>query len=233
MKTKNKWIMGSSLALFAGQVVGTWLLNRKPQVQENTETTFNLNKDFPTIHPSSYIHPQASVMGQVHVGERVFVGPFASIRGDEGLKIHIGSHSNVQDGVILHGLKNFDHGGNITENTVFVEDEPFSIHIGERVTLAHQSQVHGPSRIESEVFVMMQALVFNSYVQEGAVLEPGCRVIGVTIPHGRYVSAGRIITKQEEANRLPEITPEYQYYQFNQKITDVNQELVTGYRRQQ
>ncbi|RXT05250.1 carbonic anhydrase [Ammoniphilus sp. CFH 90114] len=232
MKAKNKWIVGSSIALFAGQLVGSWLLNKNKNIQENTETTFNLNKDYPTIHPSSYIHPHASVIGQVHIGQTVFIAPFVSIRGDEGLKIHIGNRSNVQDGVVVHGLKNFEYGGNIGQNSVFVDDEPYSVHIGERVTLAHQSQVHGPTRVEQDVFIGMQALVFNSYIEEGAVLEPGCRVIDVTIPKNRYVSAGRIITNQAEADRLPEITPDYRYYNFNQRVTDVNQELASGYRGQ-
>ncbi|MEW9670261.1 carbonic anhydrase [Ammoniphilus sp. 3BR4] len=233
MKSKSKWIVGSSLALFAGQVVGSWLLNNKKNVQENTETSFNLIKDYPTIHPTSFLHPQSSVIGQVHIGEQVFIAPFASIRGDEGLKILIGNRTSVQDGAVLHGLKNFEYGSNITQNSVFVKDEPFSIYIGERVTLAHQCQVHGPARIDQDVFVGMQSLVFNSYIHEGAVLEPGCRVIDVTIPKQRYVSAGRIITRQEEADRLPEITPDYRYYQFNQKVTDVNQELAFAYRSQQ
>jgi carbonic anhydrase/acetyltransferase-like protein (isoleucine patch superfamily) len=229
---KIKWMIGSSLLLFTGQLAAKWLSNQSKNVEVNAETTFNIHKDYPTIHPTAYVHPMASIIGQVHIGEKIFVAPFVSIRGDEGLRIEIGNGSNIQDGVVMHGLKNFEFGTNITQNSVFAKGDIFSIRVGSNVTLAHQSQVHGPSRIDDDVFIGMQCLVFNAYVQEGVVLEPGSKVIGVTIPQNRYVEAGLVITKQEQADELPMITPAYQYYGFNQKVTRTNRELAFGYRRQ-
>jgi carbonic anhydrase/acetyltransferase-like protein (isoleucine patch superfamily) len=231
MKIKNKLIIGSSLALVAGKVLNKLLYPQKNHISPNTRTTFNIGIDSPTVNPTAFVHPMASIIGQVHIGKEVFVAPFASIRGDEGLRIDIGDHCNVQDGVVLHGIKNFEYGSNIVQNCVFAENDTFSIYIGERVSLAHQCQVHGPCRIDSNVFIGMQCLVFDSYVQEGVILEPGSKVIGVTISKNRYVSAGQVITNQEEADRLPEITPGYRYYDFNRKMIGVNKELTKGYRR--
>jgi UDP-3-O-[3-hydroxymyristoyl] glucosamine N-acyltransferase len=39
----------------------------------------------PVVHPSSFIHPQAAVTGNVIIGKNVYVGPGAAIRGDWGV----------------------------------------------------------------------------------------------------------------------------------------------------
>ena len=38
----------------------------------------------PVVHESAYVHPQATVTGQVIIGKNVYVGPGAAIRGDFG-----------------------------------------------------------------------------------------------------------------------------------------------------
>lgn len=229
MKTSNKLIIGWTVSSILGRVLEKAFI--KNNISPNTETTFNFEADRPTVDSSAYIHPYASVMGSVDIGKEIFVGPYASIRGDEGLKIHLGNFSNVQDGVILHGLKNFEYKSMVVENSVFKDNVPYSIYIGEEVTLAPQSQVHGPCRIDSNVFIGMQCFAFDSYIEENVVLEPGSKVIGVTIPKNSYVAAGRIITSQVEADQLPKITPQYRYYDFNKKIVINNRELVLGYKR--
>ncbi|MFZ5989632.1 MAG: carbonic anhydrase [Bacillota bacterium] len=207
--------------------------NNNQNISYNTETEFNKNIDFPSVDTTAYIHPKASVMGQVKIGREVFIAPFASIRGDEGLRIYIGDHCNIQDGAVLHGLKNFHLGENIVDRSIFIDGEPYSIYIDNRVTMAHQCQIHGPAHIDSDVFIGMQAFVYNSIVNEGAVLEPGSKVMGVVVPKGRYVKAGQIINSQEEADALPQITPDYKFKGFNQKVIDVNIELARGYKSNQ
>lgn len=234
MKFVDKFVIGSSLAILASQVINKALFEKDDgdEVSPNVQTTFNIEADEPSIHHTAFVHPRACVIGQVSLGKDVFVGPFSSIRGDEGLRIHIGQHSNVQDGAILHGLKNFDQGKMIHKNAVTVKNQIYSIYIDENVSITHQSHIHGPARVDSNVFIGMQALVFDSYIQEGAVLEPGCKVIGVMIPENRYVPAGQVITSQLEADTLPEITPEYPYSGMNQKVTEVNIELAKGYQKE-
>ncbi|MDZ5473769.1 carbonic anhydrase [Bacillus sp. 31A1R] len=231
MKTSNKLMIGLTITSIVGKVIEKMMV--KDNVRTNTQTSFNKKVDTPMVKPSTYIHHHASVIGSVNIMENVFVGPFSSIRGDEGLRIHIGSRSNIQDGVVIHGIKNYDQGSIVSENNVFEKDNPYSVYVGENVSIAHQSQIHGPSKVSNNVFVGMQALVFKAIIEENVILEPGCKVIGVTIPKNRYVSAGRVITKQEEADQLPEITPEYNYFGFNPKVVAVNLELVNGYKKEE
>lgn len=55
----------------------------------------------PTIHPSAFIHPEAVIIGNVHIGEESSVWPCAVLRGDEG-EIRIGDRTSIQDGSVLH-----------------------------------------------------------------------------------------------------------------------------------
>ena len=55
----------------------------------------------PVIHPSAFIHPQATVTGNVIIGQKVYVGPGAAIRGDFG-KIIIEDGCNVQENCTIH-----------------------------------------------------------------------------------------------------------------------------------
>lgn len=55
----------------------------------------------PVVHPSSFIHPQAAVTGNVVIGKNVYAGPGAAIRGDWG-GIIIEDGCNVQENCIIH-----------------------------------------------------------------------------------------------------------------------------------
>ncbi|WP_305064216.1 hypothetical protein [Methanococcoides sp.] len=84
-----------------------------PENIEHTPlTSWNPEMKAPSIDDTAYIHPQAIVIGDVTIGKRVMVSPFVSIRADEGSPIHIDDDSNVQDGVIMHGMKTIDIKGN-------------------------------------------------------------------------------------------------------------------------
>lgn len=55
----------------------------------------------PVIHESAYIHQTASVIGNVHIGKDVYVGPGAAIRGDWG-EIIIEDGCNIQENCVIH-----------------------------------------------------------------------------------------------------------------------------------
>ena len=112
-------------------------------------------------------------IGHVEIGRRVYLAPFSSVRGAEGQPIHIGNESNVQDGVVIHALETVAYGKPVWKNTYAVYGQRYAVYIGDRVSLAHQSHVHGPAYIEDDVFVGMQAMVFMSHVGRGTVIEPG------------------------------------------------------------
>lgn len=205
-----------------GVILGGW-------TGPNTPTSFNETVDTPRFPKTTFVHPMSTLTGNVTLGERVYVAPSASVRGDEGQPIYIGDESNVQDGVVLHGLETEEDGVPIEKNLVTVHGKKYSVHVGKRVSMAHQSQVHGPARVRDGTFVGMQALVFKADVGEGCVLEPGAKVIGVKIEAGRYVPAGMVVNRQELADGLPKITEDYAFRSLNEAVVHVNSEFADGY----
>ncbi|UCE10277.1 MAG: gamma carbonic anhydrase family protein [Candidatus Thorarchaeota archaeon] len=114
-------------------------------------TVYAFGEYTPEIAETAYIHPQASVIGDVKIGERVFVAPMASIRGDRG-RIEIGDESNIQDGAVIHS-----ESGIVTW-------------IGRRVNIGHNASIHS-ERIEDFGAVGMGAvLMVGSVVAEGALI---------------------------------------------------------------
>jgi carbonic anhydrase len=204
--------------------------NEALNIRANPVTPWNPEPIEPIIDPTAYIHPQASVIGYVTIGAGVMVSPMASVRSDEGMPIFVGDESNIQDGVILHALETIDEEGEpIEKNQVEVDGEKYAVYVGERVSLAHQSQVHGPAYVGNDTFIGMQALVFKAKVGNNCVLEPTSAAIGVTIPDGRYVPAGTVVTSQAEADKLPEVTDDYAYEHTNEGVVYVNVNLAEGY----
>jgi carbonic anhydrase/acetyltransferase-like protein (isoleucine patch superfamily) len=195
----------------------------------NVLTDFNPDVDAPLVHELAYIDPMANVVGAVEIGKRVYVAPFASIRGDLGQPIHVGHGSNLQDGVVIHALQTFAQGGPVAAHTYEVEGRAYAVYVGNRVSLAHQSQIHGPAWIEDDVFVGMQSLVFKAHVGAGCVIEPASTVIGVDIPAGRYIPAGSVITHQSAADQLPTITDSYALHDLNVSVVQINLDFAAAY----
>src|SRR4051794_41196755 len=82
----------------------------------------------PVIHETAFIHPNATVTGDVVIGRDVYIGPGAAIRGDWG-GVVIGDGCNVQESCVIHMFP-----GTI----VTLED---SVHMG------HGSIVHGDASV--------------------------------------------------------------------------------------
>ena len=204
--------------------------NQVSNIRANPVTPWNPEPTEPVIDPTAYIHPPASVIGDVTIGASVMVSPMASVRSDEGMPIFVGDESNIQDGVVLHALETIDEEGEpVEKNQVEVDGEIYAVYVGERVSLAHQSQVHGPAYVGNDTFIGMQALVFKANVGNNCVLEPTSAAIGVTIPDGRYIPAGTVVTSQAEADQLPEVTDNYAYRHTNEGVVYVNVNLAEGY----
>jgi len=62
---------------------------------------YQFREFIPVVHPSSFIHPQAAVTGNVIIGKNVYVGPGAAIRGDWG-QVIIEDGCNVQENCTIH-----------------------------------------------------------------------------------------------------------------------------------
>jgi len=93
-------------------------------------------------------------------------------------------------------------------------------------------QIHGPAVVGDDTFVGMKSLVFKASVGKGCVVEPGCIVMGVSVPDGRYVPAGTVLNSQEKANGLPAITDDYPLKSLNKGVVHVNTSLAKAYLKQ-
>jgi len=198
-------------------------------IGKNVKTDFSSNVCDPVVDPSAFVHPLGLVIGNVTIGKNVFVAPFAAVRGDEGQPLHVGDDSNVQDGVVIHALETEEHGKPLEKNQVEVGGKKYAVYVGNRVSLAHQVQIHGPAYVLDDSFVGMQVLVFRARVGKGCVVEPGCILMGVSVPDGRYVPAGTVLKDQAAADKLPAITDDYPLKSLNKGVVHVNTSLAKGY----
>ncbi len=58
----------------------------------------------PRVHPEAYVHPQATVIGNVTIGAGSTVWPQTVLRGDYGY-IEIGERTSIQDGSVIHATQ--------------------------------------------------------------------------------------------------------------------------------
>jgi carbon dioxide concentrating mechanism protein CcmM len=173
----------------------------------------------PTIHPSAYVHSFSNLIGDVRVGAQVLIAPGTSIRADEGSPFYIGDGSNIQDGVVIHGLE---------QGRVIGEDgQPYSVWIGKNTSIAHMALIHGPAYIGNNCFIGFRSTVFNARVGDGCIIMLHCLIQDVEIPPGKYVRSGSIITNQAEADRLPDVQDSDA--KFAQHVIGINQALLEGY----
>ncbi|MEM7338637.1 MAG: gamma carbonic anhydrase family protein [Actinomycetota bacterium] len=61
----------------------------------------------PTIHPSAFVHPDATIIGSVEIGAEASIWPQAVLRGDDG-RIVVGERTSIQDGSVLHCTAELD-----------------------------------------------------------------------------------------------------------------------------
>ena len=62
---------------------------------------YALGDRVPDIHPDAYVHPDATVIGDVRIGAGSTVWPGAVLRGDYGT-ITVGERTSIQDGTVVH-----------------------------------------------------------------------------------------------------------------------------------
>ena len=63
---------------------------------------YKFEKKIPKISKTSYIHPQAAIIGDVEIGDDCFIGAGAVLRGDFG-KIRVGRGTSIQENCVIHG----------------------------------------------------------------------------------------------------------------------------------
>jgi sulfate permease, SulP family len=177
-------------------------------------------RERPLVAQSAFVHPAATVIGRVVLGEHVHIAADTSVRADEGSPFHIGANTNVQDGVVMHALK---------DKRVMVAGEPWAIYVGKNVSLAHDALVHGPCYIGDETFVGFKAVVHDSVVGAHCFIGIGAVVVGVEIPDGRFVPHGTIVDSADAVDKLPPVSEMHK--EFNEDVVEVNRGLAVAYHR--
>ena len=183
-------------------------------------TPWDDDQDKPIIAASAYVHPQCSLIGDVYLGDNVIVAPNTSIRADEGAPFHIGANTNIQDGVVIHGLE---------QGRVFGDDQKaYSVWIGHDTCITHMALIHGPAYVGNECFIGFRSTVFNAHVGHGCIVMMHALIENVEVPAGKYVPSGAVITTQQAADRLPDAKESDRA--FSHHVVEINQALRTGYR---
>ena len=111
---------------------------------------YKFEDKFPKIAKTSYVHPQAVIIGDVEIGQGCFIGAGAVLRGDFG-EIRIGRGTSIQENCVIHA------GGKET------------VSVGSNVIIAHGAILHDVT-IKSYVLVGMGSILMTGAFCEDHVM---------------------------------------------------------------
>jgi phenylacetic acid degradation protein/carnitine operon protein CaiE len=132
---------------------------------------YEFNGFKPVIKPSSFIHPQASVTGNVIIGENVYVGPGAAIRGDWGQII-------IEDGC------------NIQENCTIHMFPGTTVHLKKGAHVGHGAIIHGAILEENCLIGMNSVIMDDVVIGKESIIGALCFVSANTIISERSLVVG-------------------------------------------
>ncbi|MGR3812253.1 gamma carbonic anhydrase family protein [Jiulongibacter sp. NS-SX5] len=126
----------------------------------------------PQIPESCWLAPNATVVGQVEMGEDCTVWFNAVVRGDVNA-IKMGNRVNIQDGAVVH--------------CTYQKTQTI---IGNNVSIAHNAIVHG-CQIEDEALIGMGAIVMDgAQIGKNSIIGAGAIVTQNTIVPPNTIWAG-------------------------------------------
>lgn len=133
---------------------------------------FPVNDKHPQMGENCFIAPNATIVGEVTMGNECSVWFNAVIRGDVN-KITLGNKVNVQDGAIIHCT--YQKCGTI---------------VGNNVSIGHNAIVHG-CVINENVLVGMGAIIMdNAQIGSNSIIAAGAVVLENTIVEPGSIYAG-------------------------------------------
>jgi carbonic anhydrase/acetyltransferase-like protein (isoleucine patch superfamily) len=160
-------------------------------------------KRFPKVSDKAFIAQNASVIGNVEIGEHSSVWFSAVLRGDCE-SIAVGKNSNIQDNCVVHA------------------DPEGRVIIGDNVTIGHCAIVHGCA-IRDNVLVGMNATILNdaeigsySIVGAGALVTQGKKfqerslILGVPAKVARELSEAEVESIKRSAEEYCLLAKKYQ-----------------------
>jgi carbonic anhydrase/acetyltransferase-like protein (isoleucine patch superfamily) len=129
----------------------------------------------PRLAAGAWVHPRATVIGEVSLGADTSVWPGSVIRGDVN-SISIGDATNIQDGSVLH----------VSHKTP-ANPAGGPLVIGARVTVGHTVILHACT-IEDECLIGMGSIVLDRAVIQKHVLLGA----GSLVPEGKVLESGHL-----------------------------------------
>jgi phenylacetic acid degradation protein len=152
----------------------------------------------PVVHPDAYVHPSAVLIGDVHVGAGVYIGPSASLRGDFG-RLVIEAGANIQDCCVVHGFPESD--------TVIEQDG----HIGHGAII-HSARICRNAMVGMNAVVNDNAVIGESafvaamaFVKAGMQVPPRTLVAGVPAKVMRELSVDELAWKVDATRTYQEL----------------------------
>lgn len=131
----------------------------------------------PRIHKTAFVHPTATVIGDVTIGAHSSVWPGAVVRADFE-SIRINRYTSIQDNVVVHSGESYE--GNKVRY--------LPVKIGSYVIVGHNALLHGCT-VEDNCMVGGGSIVFN-----GARVRKGSLVgLGAVVPHDVEVAPKTIV----------------------------------------
>lgn len=126
----------------------------------------------PQIHESCWLADNATVVGDVTMGQKTNLWFNTVIRGDV-CRITIGEQCNIQDNAVIHGTLDLSE-------TI----------LGDNVSIGHSAIIHG-CQIEDNVLIGMGAIVMdNAVIKKGAMVAAGAVVLANTVVPENTLFAG-------------------------------------------
>ena len=147
-----------------------------------------LNGIMPKIGRNTFLADNATIIGDVVIGDDCSVWFHAVLRGDVNA-IRIGDRTNIQDGAVLHTL----YKGSAN---------PSQTIIGSDVSIGHNAIIHG-AVVEDKCLIGMGAtLLDNAHIGTGCIVAANALVLSNAVlePYGVYagVPAKRVREVSEE-----------------------------------
>ncbi|NJL48496.1 MAG: carbon dioxide-concentrating mechanism protein CcmM [Leptolyngbyaceae cyanobacterium SM2_5_2] len=143
------------------------------------------------------VHPLARVSGSVQLQGDVAIAQGATVQAEGNCLV--GAGSLLQEGASIYAL---------TPGKVLGDDrQPYTVWVGERVTLTYKVLVQGPAYLGSNSFIGFRSTIFNARLGQGCVVMMHALIQDVDVPAGKLVPSGSIITRQAQADALPDVTP--------------------------
>lgn len=163
-------------------------------------TLYALGAHRPTVHPDTWVAPDANLVGQVVLEEGASVWFGTTIRADHE-EIRVGRGSNVQ------------------ENCVFHIDAGYPLTIGENCTIGHKVMLHGCT-IGNNSLIGMGATVLNgAQIGENCLIGAGALITeNKVIPDGSLVMGvpGKVV-RDLDAEAIKGLTLSAVHYQENMR----------------